>query len=370
MRLLVAPDHLWLDGRLQGGFAAEMEDGALRRVRPLAAGETPDVRPHVLMPACTDLQVNGSGGTMLNSEPTPAGIRRIVETQRARGTGWVLPTLITTTPQDMDRAVEAALETWGMPGFLGLHLEGPHLNPARKGTHDARFMRPFDDATLAALRRLRAGSIPVMLTLAPETVPAERIRAAADLGVVVSAGHTAATADEARQGLSAGVSCFTHLFNAMPPMLSREPGAASAAISSDAYIGIIADGHHVAWEMIALACRARPAERRMFLVSDAMATIGGPDHFTLYGERIEVRDGALINAQGSLAGAHIDMLTSLRNLVHHVGLPLAEAVAMATDNPHRAMGLVPPALDRPLAADEIVALDRTLARMPIASAGA
>ncbi len=202
-----------------------------------------------------------------------------------------------------------------------------------------------------------------MLTLAPETVPAAGIRDLADLGVVVSAGHTAATAAEARAGLAAGVSCFTHLFNAMPPMLSRDPGVVAAAINSDAFIGIIADGHHVAFEMIALACRARPRAGRMFVVSDAMATVGGPDHFTLYGERIAVRGGALVNARGSLAGAHVDMLASFGNLVRQVGLPLADAVAMATDTPREALGLLPVAVAPGLALAELLLLDADLARI-------
>ncbi|GGD95522.1 N-acetylglucosamine-6-phosphate deacetylase [Aureimonas endophytica] len=366
MTRLVAPDHLWLDGQLQGGLAAEFADGALSRIRPLAAGETPDLAPHVLMPAATDIQVNGAGGVMLNSRPTPEGIAHIVATLRRLGTGWVMPTLITTTAEVMAEVAEAAVAAYGLPGFLGIHLEGPHLNPARKGTHDARLIRPFEPETLAAVKRMRERGIPVMVTLAPEKVPAEAIRALVALGAAVSIGHTASTAEEAKAGLEAGAGLFTHLFNAMPPMLSREPGTPAAAINSEAYVGIIADGHHVAWEMIALACRARPRPDRMVLVSDAMSTIGGPDHFELYGERIEVRDGRLVNANGSLAGAHIDMLTSLRNLVVHAGLSLAEAVAMATDNPWHALGLPPARLAAGAALEEVVALDADLRPIPLA----
>ncbi len=128
MTILVAPEHLWRNGRLQPSLAVEIDGAAVRAVRPLAPGETPDLRPFLAMPACTDLQVNGSGGTMLNGDPTPEGIARIVEVQRQRGTGWVMPTLITADDAVMGRAVEAALDAWGLPGFLGLHLEGPHLN--------------------------------------------------------------------------------------------------------------------------------------------------------------------------------------------------------------------------------------------------
>lgn len=364
MTRLVAPDHLWCDGRLQPGLAAEIGPEGIRRVRPLARGETPDARPHLLMPACADLQVNGSGGVMMNNSPTPEAVAHIVATQRRLGTGWTMPTLITSTAQQMAEAADAVIAAWGLPGLLGLHLEGPHLNPARKGTHDAALIRPLDLATIRVLERLRARAIPTIFTLAPEVVPDAALREIVAMGVVVSIGHTAASAAEARAGLAAGARMFTHLFNAMPPMLSRAPGTVAAALNSEAHVGLIADGHHVAWEMLAIACRARPLPGRTFLVSDAMATVGGPERFTLYGEEIAVREGCLVNAAGALAGAHVDLLTSLRNVTRHVGLPLAEAVAMVTDIPHQAIGARPPSLRDPLNKEEIVALDADL--LPIA----
>ncbi|MCQ1571629.1 amidohydrolase family protein [Neorhizobium galegae] len=365
MHQLVAADFIWTDGALQAGLAAEVSGGALRRIRPLASGEIPDMHVHLLAPALTDLQVNGSGGIMLNSDPSAEAIEHIVRTQRTLGTGWVMPTLITCETERMRKTASAAKEAWGLNGFLGLHIEGPHLNVLRKGTHDPSFIRPMDDATLEIVEGLRSSGIPVMLTLAPEMVPAETIRRIADLGVVVSAGHTAATAAEAHRGLDAGVTCFTHLYNAMPPMESRKPGVVGVAINSDAYAGIIVDGHHVDWSMVALACRARPVPDRMFMVSDAMATIGGPDHFELYGETIHVCDGALINQAGSLAGAHVDLATCLANVVEHVGLSLEEAYRMAAMTPLDAMGLERPTLRSQMPTSEIIALDRRLGRVPL-----
>uniref|UniRef100_UPI003101527B hypothetical protein n=1 Tax=Neorhizobium sp. EC2-8 TaxID=3129230 RepID=UPI003101527B len=180
------------------------------------------------------------------------------------------------------------------------------------------------------------------------------------MGVVVSAGHSAATASETRTGIEAGISCFTHLYNAMPPMQSREPGILGTAINSDCFAGIILDGHHVSWEMAGLACRARPVDGRMFMVSDAMATIGGPDHFELYGETITVRDGALVNGAGSLAGAHIDLATSLRNGVQNVGLPLSQAYTMAAMVPWDVMQLDRPELIPGRPVSEIIAFDSRL----------
>ncbi|WP_128290940.1 N-acetylglucosamine-6-phosphate deacetylase [Afifella aestuarii] len=365
MTRLIAPTRLWKDGRFETGLAVEIEAGAIDRIRPLGPRETPDLTPHLLIPALTDLQVNGSGGVMLNSDASPAAIETIIAAQRRLGTGFLMPTLITTTAERMRATAEAVIEAWGMPGLLGLHLEGPHLNPERKGTHDATHMRPMDRATLAILERLRAADIPVMLTLAPEIVPPDLIREIAAMGVVVSAGHSAADAAETEAGLAAGIACFTHLYNAMPPMTSRAPGLLGTALASDAYAGIIVDGHHVSWPMVAIACRARPLRNRTFLVSDAMATVGGPDHFVLYGEEIRVRDGALVNAAGALAGAHVDLLTCLRNAVFHVGLPLEEAVAMATDIPNAAMRLVPPTLEPGRPVGEILALDTDLTRIGI-----
>nr|WP_207145397.1 N-acetylglucosamine-6-phosphate deacetylase [Afifella marina] len=354
-----------MDGRFETGLAVEIEAGAIARIRPLGPHEAPDLAPHLLIPALTDLQVNGSGGVMLNSDASPAAIETIVAAQRRLGTGFLLPTLITTTAERMRATAEAIIEAWGMPGLLGVHLEGPHLNPERKGTHDATHMRPMDRATLAILERLRAAGIPVMLTLAPEIVPPNLIREIAEMGVVVSAGHSAADAAETEAGLAAGISCFTHLYNAMPPMTSRAPGILGTALASSAYAGIIVDGHHVSWPMVAIACRARPLKNRTFLVSDAMATVGGPDHFELYGEEIRVCDGALVNAASALAGAHVDLLTCLRNTVLHVGLPLEEAVAMATDIPNAAIGLIPPAVEPGRTVDEILALDADLNRIDI-----
>lgn len=365
MTRLVAPEQVFLNGRLRTGLVAEIDASGLRALRPPRSGEVPDLRPRVLMPAAIDLQVNGSGGVMLNSDTSANGIGHIVATQRSLGTGWVMPTLITCEAERITRAASAAIDCKGMEGFYGLHIEGPHINPARKGTHRPDFIRPMDDATLAALELLRRADVPVLLTLAPDVVPPEMIRRIADMGVVVSAGHSNATAAQTRAGLAAGITCFTHLYNAMSPMTSREPGLVGAAIASDGFAGIIVDGHHVTWDMVGIAWRARPRAGRMFLVSDAMSTIAGPDHFELYGETISVRDGALVNAGGSLAGAHIDMLGCLRNLVVHVGIPLEEAILAACVTPAEVMGRAAPELAPGMAAGDFVVLDDDLRRIPL-----
>jgi N-acetylglucosamine-6-phosphate deacetylase len=365
MTKLVAAKHTWTEGRFCSGLALEVSGGTLRRVRRLGTGEVADLEVEIIAPALADLQVNGSGGVMFNSEPTADSISQMVSAQQKLGTGWIMPTLITCEQDLMEKAAEAAIEAWGTEGFIGLHLEGPHLNRDRKGTHKAEFVRPFGYGTLAVLERLRNKGVPVMLTLAPEKVPSEMVRRLVEMGVIVSAGHSAATGPETEAALAAGISCFTHLFNAMPPMLSREPGIVATAINSNAFAGIIVDGHHVSWEMIKLACKARPRPKLMFMVSDAMSTVGGPDHFVLYGETIAVREGALVNSTGTLAGAHVDLVTSLANAVRHVKLPVAEAYEMAAVVPWDVIGMPRPDLVPGIAVRNLLALDADLNRVAL-----
>lgn len=357
--MLIAADHLWLEGALRTGMAIETDGTTITALRPLGQ-DSPDRRAHLVMPGCVDLQVNGGGGVMLNDQPSADTMRRMSAAHRRLGTTAIMPTVITDAPQVMSAAADAALETAGHDGILGLHIEGPHINATKRGTHAERFIRPLDNRTLAQVERLRDAGIPVIVTLAPEEVTPEQIATLRAMGAVVSAGHSAATAQQARTGIAAGISMFTHLFNAMPPLLHRDPGLVGAAILSDGYCGIIADGIHVSWEALRIAIAARPRPDRMFLVSDAMATVGGPDHFKLYGQTITVKDGALVNAEGSLAGAHIDMVSSLRNLVTQADMPLVRVIPMATDIPRAAINLPPQKIAPGTAVADLIALDEDL----------
>lgn len=294
---------------------------------------------YTLSPGFFDVQVNGGGGVLFNNAPQPATLATIGAAHARSGTTAWLPTLITDTPDTLDRSVDAVIATLGKHGVVGMHIEGPHINVGRKGTHSARLIRPFDDRTLGSLCRLRENGVPTLLTLAPELAPAGMIARLRSMGIVVSAGHTAATAADIERALKQGLSCFTHLHNAMTPMTSREPGVVGAALDSNAYVGIIVDGHHVSDTMVRISLRARPNRDRCFVVSDAMATVGGPDAFVLYGETIRVDAGRLINANGSLAGAHIDMARSVLRLVNTIGVGTSTALAMATRIPAEMMGL-------------------------------
>ncbi len=289
--------------------------------------------PGTLTPGFLDLQVNGGGDALLNNNQSPEALRTMAAAHRRFGTVGILPTVITDAPQVLSRAVDAVLAAKGGQGLLGLHIEGPHLSIARRGTHAAEYVRPFDATTLAHVQRLRAADIFVKITVAPESATPQDVARLVGTGAVVSIGHSDATAEAVRALLDAGASCFTHLFNAMSPMLNRTPGVTGACINSTAYAGIICDGIHVADEMVGLAIRARPVAGRMFLVSDAMSTVGGSDHLRLYGKDVWLKDGRLVNAEGSLAGAHVTMAEGMRRLITHVGTSPETALDMAVAAP-------------------------------------
>lgn len=335
----LAPRRLFDGAAFRDGMALRIDNGKIAAIGPVT-GDAPVVTSDfIAAPGYIDLQVNGGGGALFNNAPSVETLATIGAAHRARGTTSWLATFITDAPDRLDQAVDAVIANAGANGVAGIHIEGPHLAPERRGTHAAQYLRPFDDRTLASVKRLRDAGIPTMLTLAPERVEAGTIRKLTEMGVVVSAGHTAANAAQIRAALDEGLRCFTHLHNAMTPMNSREPGVVGAALDSDAYCGVIADLHHVSATTLRVSFRARPKPGFMFLVSDAMSTVGGPDFFELYGQRIEVRDGRLVNAEGSLAGAHVDMATAVSNVVAKLGEPAEHALSMATSIPASAMRL-------------------------------
>jgi N-acetylglucosamine-6-phosphate deacetylase len=353
----LAPDLIFDGDRLLPGMALPLSRGLTGTPLPRAAA--PAARPvgGILSPGFVDLQVNGGGGVLLNQTPTPDGMAAIAAAHRALGTAAILPTLITDAPEVLARAAAAAIAARDRPGIAGLHIEGPHIAPARRGTHDARFIRPLDSATIETVRALRAAGVRVMITLAPEACAPGQIALLAATGAIVSIGHSDATAPAVRAAIAEGAACFTHLFNAMSPLLHRAPGVVGAALNSHLPAGIICDGIHVADELVGLAIRARPEPDLMFLVSDAMPTVGGPDRFRLYDMDIFLCHGRLVNTEGSLAGAHVTMAESVARLVAVVGLPVETALRMAVTVPARVIGapVLARIADRPL--DEIVVLD-------------
>ena len=338
----IRPSRLFNKGRLHIGAVLGVLNGRIQIfTEDIQIKEAHQVLNFegIISPGLVDLQVNGGGGVLLNETPTKEAIWDIAKAHRKYGTTGILPTVITDSVSVLSRAVDAVMEAVGQNGILGMHIEGPHISVERRGTHKAEFVRPLDEDTIRLVEKLRTADVPTMLTLAPDVVSPEDISRLVDLGTVVSIGHSKASADVVRRALEAGASCFTHLFNAMPPMAGREPGVVGAAINSHAFAGIICDGIHVADEMVAMAIRARPISDRMYLVSDAMPTVGGPTEFNLYGSKVALINNRLVNSEGGLAGAHTTQNEGVKRLVDRIGISAEDALKMAITVPGNAMGL-------------------------------
>ena len=335
------------DGRrLRPGCAVVVEAGRVVAVTPdpPAGVERVWLAGGILAPGFIDAQVNGGGGVMLNDDPSPATMARMVSAHLRFGTTALMPTLITDTPEVTHAALMAAADA--PEGVVGLHLEGPHLAPARRGAHRAELMRPLGDSDVAlyAAARPRVGRL--MVTVAPEMAPPALITQLVEAGVTVSLGHSDAPAAVAEAAFDAGARGVTHLFNAMSGLDHRRPGLAAAALlRRDVCAGIIADGHHVDGRLVRLAMAMMGP--RAFLVTDAMAPVGAApgEGFVLNGEpvRLVAVPGApyrLELADGTLAGAALDMATAVRFVAGPVaGQGVAGALGRATLGPARFLGL-------------------------------
>jgi N-acetylglucosamine-6-phosphate deacetylase len=299
-----------------------------------------DLEGQILLPGFIDVQVNGGGGVLFNDDPSPASISAIGAAHRRFGTTGFLPTLIS---DDLDTigqaiaAVQASLDA-RLPGALGIHIEGPSLNWARRGVHDPRHLRRLDNAVVSLLCGLRGGR--TVLTLAPEMTTTDMIAQLSASGILISAGHSDANFAQTSAAIAHGVRGFTHLFNAMAPLAPREPGIVGAALyDAGTWCGIIVDGHHVDPVMLKLALRCKRHDRFM-LVTDAMPAVGSSEPtFVLQGRTIHVKDGVCRDENGTLAGTGLDMASAVRNAVSLLGLELAEAARMASEYPAAFLGL-------------------------------
>jgi len=290
-----------------------------------------------LAPGFIDLQVNGGGDVLFNEAPNAASISAIAAAHRRFGTTGLLPTLITDTREKMHAAREAVAAAMATePSVLGIHFEGPFLSPLRAGVHEPGLIRIPDDDDLRFLTSPFAGV--TLVTLAPEIVPDRWIAALIKSGVRVALGHSAATYEQARAALAEGLTGFTHLFNAMPPLSAREPGPVAAALEAEgAWYGLIVDGVHVAPAMLRMALRGLGTP---ILVTDAMPPVGGTrDDFLLQERPIRIREGRLTDGEGRLAGSLLDMASAVRNCVHLLGMPLPEALHLASAAPAEAIDL-------------------------------
>ncbi|EEZ88856.1 N-acetylglucosamine 6-phosphate deacetylase [Vibrio harveyi 1DA3] len=301
--------------------------------------EVKDLDGANLSPGFIDLQLNGCGGVMLNDEITPETMQIMHEANLKSGCTSFLPTLITSSDEDMRAAISAAREYHNkyQNQSLGLHLEGPYLNVAKKGIHSVDFIRPSDDGMIDLI--CANTDIIAKVTLAPEQNDSEHISRLKAAGIVVSIGHTNATYAEARQGFEAGISFATHLFNAMTPMVGREPGVVGAIYDTpEVYAGIIADGFHVDYANIRIAHKIKG--EKLVLVTDATAPAGANiDHFIFVGKKVYYRDGKCVDENGTLGGSALTMIEAVQNTVEHAGIALDEALRMATLYPATAIGV-------------------------------
>lgn len=296
----------------------------------------------LVVPGFVDLQVNGGGGVLFNNEPTVEGIRTICKAHARFGTTALMVTLITDRPELKRTALSAGGQASEarIPGFLGLHLEGPHLSVARKGTHDAALIRPMTDDDLAFLEAEAGRFGLAMITVAPESVSPEQVARLSGAGYHVSLGHTDVAAVDVEIYVRAGATMVTHLFNAMSQLGNREPGLVGAALMSPRlHCGLIADGFHVDPITMQIALAAKTGPAHVFLVTDAMSTIGTDGTgFDLNGRTVYRKGGRLTLADGTLAGADIDMLSCMRFVHERLGQSLEEALRMASLYPAEAIG--------------------------------
>jgi N-acetylglucosamine-6-phosphate deacetylase len=326
------------DAGIESGKTLLVRNGRIEAIVGASAvigpDRTVDLNGGLLLPGFIDTQVNGGGGVLFNDDPSVESIAAIGRAHRRFGTTGFLPTLISDDLHVVARAIDAVRDaiTQGVPGVLGIHIEGPFLSDARRGVHDSSKLRSLDDDAVKLLSTPHGGI--TMATLAPERTTPAFIRALSDAGVIVSAGHTNATYDELQPSLLAGVRGFTHLFNAMSQLTSREPGAVGAALAhAQSWVGLIVDGHHVHPEVLKIALRAKQLDRFM-LVSDAMPSVGADvNEFRIQGRLITIEGDRIVDDEGRLAGAHLDMAGAVRNACQMLGLPLADAVRMASRNP-------------------------------------
>ena len=316
--------------------AVVVEDERIAAIVPYAErpeGAVQDLAGGLLAPGYIDVQVNGGGGVLFNDDPSPEAVARIAAAHRKHGTVGLLPTLVTDAPQMMAAAIAATREARRLtPATLGLHLEGPFLDPRRRGAHELKYVRDLTPDDVETIVGADCGS--VMVTLAPNRVGVESIAELARRGVLVSLGHSEASYEEARAAIQAGARAFTHLFNAMSASIGRAPGMVGAALDlADAFVGIIADGHHVHEANLRIALAAKRHDRFM-LISDAMPpAAGGPDHFDLQGRRVTSANGCLRLDDGTLAGSVLTMDEAVRYVVNVVGIDLGDALAMASRVP-------------------------------------
>jgi len=320
----------------------EIEGQQIVSVRQRQEGELDGIEVDKLVPGFIDVHVNGGGGALFNHEPSLASLNTMVQVHAQYGTVAMMPTLISDDFSIMSKAhkvVNLAIDG-GMPGILGIHYEGPYLNPVRKGVHNEEKLRsPTEDKVASLLTLPESGKL--MVTLAPEQVPADFVSWLVAQGAIVCIGHSAATYEQAMNAVHSGARGFTHLFNAMSGLTSREPGVVGAALQKgqDTWCGLIADGHHVHPAVMKIALAAKGCER-VILVTDAIQSVGyEASEMALLGKKVIRHKGKVTTEDGTLAGSDLDMASAVRNAINLIGVDEVSALQMASLRPAEFLGL-------------------------------
>jgi N-acetylglucosamine-6-phosphate deacetylase len=331
-----------LHDEIRSDLCVVIENGRITALSPSFPddAEQVDLAGQLVLPGFIDVQVNGGGGRLFNDDPSVETIAAMAAAHRQFGTTGLLPTLISDELSVIERAIAAvdqAIDS-GIPGVIGVHIEGPFLSNARRGIHLESMLQPFDDRFLEVLCSARNGK--TLVTVAPECISPAQIRRLVDGGVIVAAGHSDADYETVRAAIDAGVTGFTHLFNAMSQLTNRAPGMVGAALEdSSTYAGIIVDGHHLHPATFRAGLQAKGIDR-MMLVTDAMPTVGAEhQEFMLQGRAIR-RDGdKLLSQEGTLAGSTLTMASAVANAIEQGRLDLPSAVRMASSTPAHFLGL-------------------------------
>ena len=323
----------------------EITDGVISRILPLAEARDEDegsAPPHcfeIVAPGFIDLQINGAGGVMFNDTPDTPTLARMAEAASTGGTCHLLPTFITAPGTSYSAALDA-IAAWDGPEILGGHLEGPFLSRQKPGIHPPDSIRPMTDDDVAMLQAFATGySGRLMLTLAPEEAAPEHLEQLHGAGIILFAGHSQASAREMSQAVDLGLRGVTHLFNACSQITARDPGVVGAAFTDSRLVaGIIADGHHVDPDNLALAAKLMAG--RLCLVSDSMSSFASSlEAFSVADRQVRLIDGRLQAEDGTLGGAHLGLDEAVRTMVMRAGVSLAEALDMASGVPARVLGL-------------------------------
>ena len=330
------------EGRFLNGVDLLIDGDRIHSLVPrdehVAGAQVMELEDGYLLPGFVDLQVNGGGGRLFNHDPTAETLGEIARAHRRFGSCAILPTLISDDDGKIAAAIAAVEEAIasGVPGIIGLHLEGPALSSGKAGIHDSNHFRPLNSDLLEILTTLKYATL---VTLAPELTSSEQIRFLTRHGVRVSLGHSLATYEQCKRAEEAGLSGYTHLFNAMPQINSRAPGPVVAALEGDAWCGIIVDGHHVDYSVLRMAVRAKRSGR-FCLVTDAMVGAGSNlAQFQLAGRTVRIAGSTCLAEDGTLAGSNLTMIEAVRNTIKHLDVGLADAVRWASSEPASFLGL-------------------------------